>query len=150
MILQNINYENMILIYHISRYIMLPRFTSYRKSEICFKYLRIISRMNAASNFYFQYICPETNIIKVYCIVHGSLILNMCFQSVWWTMRAIQFNYKSLYSFRFNVYHLHQHLFKSPYTPLIRACGFQMITSHFTGKCRRNSFHFNISLIELI
>ena len=28
--------------------------------------------------------------------------------------------------------------------------GFLFITSHFTGKCRRNSFHFNISLIELL
>ena len=29
---------------------------------------------------------PEINIIKVYCIIYGSLILNMCFQLLWWTM----------------------------------------------------------------
>ena len=45
----------MILIYHICRYIMLPLFTSYRKSEICFKYLRMLSRMKAAYIFYFLF-----------------------------------------------------------------------------------------------
>ena len=49
--LQNINYENMILIYYICRYITLPLFTAYRKSEICFKYLRMLSRMKAAYIF---------------------------------------------------------------------------------------------------
>ena len=49
--LQNINYENMILIYHICRYIILPLFTSYRKSEICFIYLIMLSRMKAAYIF---------------------------------------------------------------------------------------------------
>ena len=60
--LQNINYENMILIYHICRYIMLPLFTSYRKSEICFKYLRMLSRMKAAYIFYFQFSFQEIRI----------------------------------------------------------------------------------------
>ena len=61
--LQNINYENMILIY-ICRYIMLPLFTSYRKSEICFKYPRMLSRINAAYIFYFQYSFQEIRFIN--------------------------------------------------------------------------------------
>ena len=52
--LQNINYENMISIYHICRYIMLPLFTSYKESEISFKYLRMVSRMKAAYIFLFS------------------------------------------------------------------------------------------------
>ena len=66
--LQNIDYENMIVIYHICRYIMLPLFTSYRKSEICFKYLRMLSRMKAAYIFYFQFnigpTCIDQNFIE--------------------------------------------------------------------------------------
>ena len=84
--LQNINYENMILIYHICRYIMLPLFTSYRKSEICFKYLRMLSRMKAAYIFYFQFSFQEICIINMYVIIHDSVIIQMCFLAVWWTM----------------------------------------------------------------
>ena len=89
--LQNINYENMILIYHICRYIMLPLFTSYRKSEICFKYLRMLSRMKEAYIFYYQYSFQEIRIINMYVIIHGSVIIYMCSKAVWWTMRVIQF-----------------------------------------------------------
>ena len=76
--LQNINYENMILICHIYRYIILPLFTSYRKSEIrkseiCFKYLRMLSRMKAAYIFYFQYSFQDICIINMYVIIHGSV-----------------------------------------------------------------------------
>ena len=73
--LQNINYENMILIYHICRYIMLPLFTSYGKSEICFKYLRMLSRLKAAYIFYFQFSFQEIRIINMYVIIHGSVII---------------------------------------------------------------------------
>ena len=72
--LQNINYENMLLKYHICRYIMLPLLTSYRKSEICFKYLRMLSNMKAAYIFYFQYSFQEIWIINMYVIIHGSVI----------------------------------------------------------------------------
>ena len=89
--LQNINYENMILIYPIYRYIMLPQFTPYRKSEICFKYLRMLSRMKAAYIFYFQYSFQEIRIINMYVTIHGSVIIYMCSKAVWWTMRVIQF-----------------------------------------------------------
>ena len=41
------------------------------------KYLRIICKMKATYIFYFQCIFPEINIIKVYGIIHGSLILNV-------------------------------------------------------------------------
>ena len=59
----------MILIYHICRYIMLPQFISYcSKSEICPKYLRIISRMKAAYIIYFQYSFQEIFIINMYLI----------------------------------------------------------------------------------
>ena len=88
--LQNINYEN-ILVYHICRYIMLPLFTSYRKSEICFKYLKTVSRMKAAYIFYFQYSFQEIYIINMYVIIHGTVIIYMCSKTVWWTMRVIQF-----------------------------------------------------------
>ena len=74
----------MILIYPICRYIMLPLFTSYRKSEICFKYLRmLISRMKAAYIFYFQYSFQEIHIINMYVIIHGSVIIYMCSKAVW-------------------------------------------------------------------
>ena len=89
--LQNINYENMILIYHICRYIMLPLFTSYRKSEICFKYLRMFSTMKAVYIFYFQFSFQEIRIINMYVIIHGSVIIYMYSKAVWWTMRVIQF-----------------------------------------------------------
>ena len=91
--LQNINYENMILIYHICRnmYIMLPLFTSYRKSEICLKYLRMLSRMKAAYIFYFQDNFQEIRIINMYVIIHSLVIIYMCSKAVWWTMRDIQF-----------------------------------------------------------
>ena len=89
--LQNINYENMILIYHICRYIMLPLFTSYRKSEICFKYLRMLSRIKAAYIFYFQFSFQEIRIINMYFVIHGSVIFYMFSEAVWWTMMVIQF-----------------------------------------------------------
>ena len=79
----------MILIYHICRYIMLPLFTSCRKSEICFKYL--LSRMKAAYIFYFQYSFQEIHIINMYVIIHDSVIIHMCSNAVWWTIRVIQF-----------------------------------------------------------
>ena len=72
--LQNINYENMILIYHICRYIMLPLFTPYRKSDICFKYLRMLSRMKAAYIF-FQYSFQEIRITNMYVIIQASVIM---------------------------------------------------------------------------
>ena len=65
----------MILIYHIYRYIVLPLFTSYRKSEICFKYLRMVSRMKAAYIFYFQYSFQDIRIINMYVIIHGRRVL---------------------------------------------------------------------------
>ena len=89
--LQNIDNENMILIYHICRYIMLPLFTSYRKSEICFKYLKMLARMKAAYIFYFQYSFQEIYIINMYVIIRGKVIIHMCSKAVWWTMRVIQF-----------------------------------------------------------
>ena len=89
--LQIINYENMILIYHICRYLMLPLFTSYRKSEICFKFLRMLLRMKAAYIFYFQFSFQEIRIINMYVIIHGSVIIYMCLEAVWWTMRVNQF-----------------------------------------------------------
>ena len=89
--LQNINYENMILLYHICKYIMLTLFISYRKSEIFFKYIRMLSRMEAAYIFYFQYSFQEIRIINMYVIIHGSVIIHMCSKAVWWTMRVIQF-----------------------------------------------------------
>ena len=89
--LQNLSYENMILIYHICRYIMLPLFTSYRKSEICFKYLRMLFRMKAAYIFYFQFSFQEIRIINMYVIIHSSVIIHTYSKAVWWTMRVIQF-----------------------------------------------------------
>ena len=80
--LQDINYENMILVYHICRYIMLPLFTSYRKSEICFKYLRMLSRMKASYIFYFQFSYHEIHIINMYVIIHGSVIIYMFSKAV--------------------------------------------------------------------
>ena len=58
----------MFLIYHICRYIMLPLFTSYRKFEICYKYLRMLSRIKAAYISYFQYSFQEIRIINMYVI----------------------------------------------------------------------------------
>ena len=55
--------------------------------------------MKAAYIFDFQYIYPEISIIKVYRIIHGSLILNVCCQSVWMTMMT---NCKLLNFFHFN------------------------------------------------
>ena len=56
---------------------MLPLFISYKKSEICFKYLRILSRMKAAYIFYFQYSSQEIRIINMYVIIHGSVTVDM-------------------------------------------------------------------------
>ena len=135
--LQNINYENMILIYHICRYIMLPLFTSYRKSEICFKCLRMLSRMKAAYIFYFQYSFQEIRIINMYVIIHGSVIIYKCSKAVWWTMRVIQFIWKLLNSFHFNVFICTNTCF---IYPLIRPWSFQYITSHFTGNVDETIF----------
>ena len=55
--------------------------------------------MKAAWIFYFQFIFHEIYIIKMYCIIHGSVISHMCSMSVWWVMRAMQFNCKLLNSF---------------------------------------------------
>ena len=63
---QIMNYEIIILIYHICRYIMLP----YRKSEICFKYLRIISRMKAAYIFLFSIYISRNQYHK--SVLHNS------------------------------------------------------------------------------
>ena len=135
--LQNINYENMILIYHICRYIMLPLFTSYRKSEICFRYLRMLSRMKAAYIFYFQFSFLENRIINMYVIIHGSVIIHMYSNAVRWTMRVIQFIWKLLNSFHFNVFIFTNTCF---IYPLICPWGFQYITSHFTGNVGETIF----------
>ena len=66
--LQIINIEIMILIYLICRYIMLHQFISSRKFKICVVYLRMLSRMKAAYNFYFQYSFLEIRIINMYVI----------------------------------------------------------------------------------
>ena len=60
----------MILVYHICTYIMLTLFISYRKSEIFFKYIRMLSRMEAAYIFYFQYSFPRNSYQKHVC--HNS------------------------------------------------------------------------------
>ena len=79
-------------IYHICRYIMLPLFSSYRKSEIniCFKYLRMLSRMKAAYIFYFQYSFQEIRIIHKH-VCHNSRFSDYLHvvKAVWWTMRVI-------------------------------------------------------------
>ena len=91
--LQIINNEMMILICIICRYIMLHQFKSSRKLNICVEYLRMLFRMKVAYIFYFQYSFQEIRIIKIYFIIHGSVIMHMCFKAVWWIMRAIQFNW---------------------------------------------------------
>ena len=85
--LQIINNEMMILIYLICRYIMLHQFISSHKFEICVVYLRMLSRMKAAYIFYFQYSFLEIRIINMYVIMHGSVIIHMCFLAVWWIIR---------------------------------------------------------------
>ena len=87
--LQIINNEMMILIYLIYRYIMLHQFISSRKFEICVLYLRMLSRMKAAYIFYFQFSFQEIRIINMYVIIHGSVIIHMCFLAVWWIIKAI-------------------------------------------------------------
>ena len=91
--LQIINNEMMILIYLICRYIMLHQFISSRKFKICVVYLRMLSRMKAAYIFYFQYSFLEIRIINMYVIIHGSVIIHMCFLAIWWIIKAIQFNW---------------------------------------------------------
>ena len=81
----------MISICLICRYIMLHQFISSRKLKIYVEYLRMLSRMKAYI-FYFQYSCQDIRIINMYFIIHGSLIIHMCFKAVWWIMRTIQFN----------------------------------------------------------
>ena len=131
--LQNINYKNMILIY-ICRYIMLSLFTSYRKSEICFKYLRMLSRMKVAYILYFKYSFQEIRIINMYVIIHGSVIIHM------WSFNSFE-------NCSFQCFYLHQHMF---YIPFDTSMGFPIYNIAFYRKCRRNYFHFNISLIELL
>ena len=96
--------------------------------------------------FYFQYSFQEIRIINMYVIIHGSVIIHMCSKAVWWTMRVIQFICKLLNSFHFNVFICTNTCF---IYPLIRPWGFQYYNIAFYRKCRRNLFHFNISLIEL-
>ena len=91
--LKIINNEMMILIYLICRYIMLHQFISSREFKICVVYLRILSKMKAAYIFYFQYSFLEIRITNMYVIIHGSLIIHMCFLAVWWIIKAIQFNW---------------------------------------------------------
>ena len=91
--LQIINNEMMILTYLICRYMMLHQFISSRKFKICVEYLRILSRMKAAYIFYFQYSFLEIRITNMYVIIHGSVIIHMCFLGVWWIIKAIQFNW---------------------------------------------------------
>ena len=90
--LQIINNEMMILIYLICRYIMLHQFISSCKFKICVVYLRMLSRMKAAYIF-FQCSFLEIRIINMYVIIHGSVIIHMCFLAVWWIIKAIQFNW---------------------------------------------------------
>ena len=120
----------MILIYHICRYIMLPLFTSYRKSEICFKYLRMLSRKKAAYIFYFQFSFQEIRIINMYVIIHGSVIIHMCFldnilrytthilnlreDMNWWSIMYLQMRYIKIiislliiWKFILNVWHMY-------------------------------------------
>ena len=72
-----INNEMMILICIICRYIMLHQFISSRRLKICVKYLRMISRMKAASIFYFLYTFQEICIINMYFIIHGPVIIHV-------------------------------------------------------------------------
>ena len=91
--LQIINNEMMILIYLICRYIMLHQFISYRKFTICVAYLRMLSRMQAVYILYFQYSFLEIRTINMYVIIHGSVIIHMCSEAVWWIIKAIQFHW---------------------------------------------------------
>ena len=91
--LQIINNEMMISIYLICRYIMLRQFISSRKFKICVVYLRMLSRMKAAYIFYFQYSFLEIHIINIHVMIHGSVIIHMCSEGVWWIIKAIQFNW---------------------------------------------------------
>ena len=97
-----INYENMNFIYHICRYILLPLFTSYRKSEICFKYLRMLSRMKAVYIFYFQYSFQEAilkikNVSRLHSIDnilrYTTHILNLREDMDWWSIVYLQMRY---------------------------------------------------------
>ena len=47
----------------------------------------------------------------------------------------------------FQYFYLHQHRF---YIPFDSSMGFPIYNITFYGKCRRNYFHFGISLIELL
>ena len=76
--LQIINNEIIIFICLILRYMMLHYFISSRKLKSCVKYLRMLSRFNAADILYFQYSFLEIRIIKLYCIIHGSVVIHMC------------------------------------------------------------------------
>ena len=53
----------------------------------------MLSRMKAAYIFYFQYTFLEILIINMYVIIHGSVIIHMCFLAVWRIIKAIQFNW---------------------------------------------------------
>ena len=143
--LQNINYENIILIYHICRYIMLPLFTSYRKSEICYKYLRMLSRMKAAYIFYFQFSFQE---------IHKHVCHNSRFSDYLHVLKVSVVDHeghsihlKIVEVISFQCFYLHQHLF---YIPFDMSMWFPIYNISFYRKCRRNYFYFNISLIELL
>ena len=73
----------------------------------------------------------------MYVIIHGSMIIRMCSKAVWWTKRVIQFTENCSTPF------ISMFLF-SPrpvlYTPLIRAWGFQCITSHFQANVGETIF----------
>ena len=138
----------MLLVYHICRYIMLPLFTSYRKSEICFKYLRMLSRMKAAYIFYFQYSFQEI------CIINMTVCHNSRFSDYLPVLKGSVVNHeghsihlKIVDLISFQCFYLHQHLF---YIPFDMPMGFPIYNISFYRKCRRNYFHFNISLIEMI
>ena len=91
--LQIINNEMTILIHLICRYIMLHQFISSRKFKVCVVNPRILFRMKAAYIFYFQYSFLEIRITNMKVIIHGSVIIHMCFLAVWWIIKAIQFNW---------------------------------------------------------
>ena len=69
------------------------QFISSHKFKICVVYLRMLSGMKAAYIFYFQYSFLEIRIINMYVIIHGSVIIHMCFLAVWWIIKAIQINW---------------------------------------------------------
>ena len=129
---------------------MLPLFTSFRKSEIWFKYLRMLSRMKAAYIFYFQFSFQEIRIINMYVIIHGSVIIYMYLYVLRGSVvdhegHSIHLKIVELISFQ--CFYLHQHLF---YIPFDMSAGFPIYNISFYRKCRRNYFHFNIILIELL